>query len=195
MSVSIHSLNQAAHLNGTSGVLRSFDTQAGRWRVEIPGSCPEIAVKAENIKPLARSSSASRGPATREPNYKAMSGRQNLSRSMDWAEMRQSPSRTSANTPPKLEPGCKVRLEGLMGAAHLNGLFGSLHHFDHQTLRWHVELPSGEKKAVRPENLDVLGLRASGSPTPLAPLGSQRLNNQSSGQSLPEVAGYTNGRR
>jgi len=62
-----------------------------------------------------------------------------------------------SSKPCSLKSGTKVRLDGLVGAAHLNGATGVLHHFNHQTQRWHVELLNGETKAVRPENVEVLG--------------------------------------
>merc|ERR1712151_885934 len=55
--------------------------------------------------------------------------------------------------PPQFTYGVSVRIEGLVQAAHLNGMTGTLRNFDHDALRWFVELPNGETKAVKPENL------------------------------------------
>lgn len=209
MSVSIQGLSHSAHLNGISGVLHSYDTHADRWHVEVPGSDLEIAVKPENIrpltleniKPLARSSTAPRGPRPR--NLVAQSPSKTFSggfscgragaRSCGWAD--RPASQTSAKNHLCLVPGSKVRLDGLIGASHLNGLSGLLHHFDNQTSRWHVELPGGETKAIRPENLDVPGLRVCGLPKTFSPSASQKLARESSVQYLPAVSGYTAGRR
>lgn len=189
MSVSIEGLSNAAHLNGTTGVLRMFDQEAGRWRVELPGDGAEIAVRPENLKSLVRCRTASQGPVKPSHQRTPSAGRA-AARTFDWME--RPPSETSPNSPSPLETGSKVRLEGLVGAAHLNGMFGVLRYFDDQTLRWHVELPCGETKAVRPENLEDLGVRVCGSPTPLGP---RRLSREPSDYSLPGVRGYTKGRR
>lgn len=53
-------------------------------------------------------------------------------------------------------PGDRVRLQGLTGAAHLNGQSGVLEMLNSETQRWHVKLGSGEVKALRPENLSLL---------------------------------------
>lgn len=82
-------------------------------------------------------------------------------------------SRTSSEGPSQLAPGFKVRVDGLVGAAHLNGLAGVLQHFDDKTLRWHVELPNGETKAMKSENLAAFSLRkeASGHSLPAVHVG------------------------
>lgn len=208
MSVSIQGLSDSAHLNGTSGVLQTFDAHAGRWHVEVPGSDLGIAVKPENIRPvalenirpMARSSTAPRGPRPRSlaaPSHsKTFSGGFSCGRagprSLDWPD--RPGTQTSAGSH-SLAPGSKVRLDGLVGARHLNGLSGLLHHFDDLTSRWHVELPSGETKAIRPENLDVPGLRVCGSPKAFSPSASQKFARESSAQYLPAMSGYSTGRR
>lgn len=58
-----------------------------------------------------------------------------------------------------LRPGDRVRLGGLSGAKHLNGLNGVVQSFDSDAQRWTVALEGpepGELKAVRAENLQPL---------------------------------------
>ena len=56
-----------------------------------------------------------------------------------------------------LTPGVAVLLDNLIGAAQLNGTAGLLRRFDAEVQRWHVELPDGELKAVKIENIRVQG--------------------------------------
>jgi len=187
MPVSIEGLSSAAHLNGTVGVLRAFDKQVGRWHVGVDGA--EIAVRVENLKPLCNRPAS--GQVNSSPFKQFRSPGRSTARSFDWAHVDRPPSQNSSNSASALEPGSKVRLDGLVGAAHLNGLSGILHHFDDSTLRWHVELPSGETKSVRAENLEALGLRVCGAPTPLCP---RRMAKEPSGSTLPAVNCYAKGR-
>eukprot|EP00928_Gymnodinium_smaydae_P072980 TRINITY_DN56257_c0_g1_i1.p1 TRINITY_DN56257_c0_g1~~TRINITY_DN56257_c0_g1_i1.p1 ORF type:complete len:204 (+),score=51.82 TRINITY_DN56257_c0_g1_i1:161-772(+) len=46
-----------------------------------------------------------------------------------------------------------VRLRGLQGAAHLNGLLALCKGFDEQKGRWLVELEGGDEKAVKNDNI------------------------------------------
>jgi curved DNA-binding protein CbpA len=62
---------------------------------------------------------------------------------------------SSASDVVVLAPGAAVSIENLVGAARLNGKCGLLRQFDSDAQRWHVELPDGEMKAVRAENLLV----------------------------------------
>lgn len=56
----------------------------------------------------------------------------------------------------KLGVGADVRLVDLASAAHLNGSRGHCVQWNHETGRWQVRLVSGEGKAVKPENLEVI---------------------------------------
>merc|ERR1719393_691457 len=62
--------------------------------------------------------------------------------------------------------GDTVRLKGLLNAAHLNGTVGMIQSFDEDAHRWYVELSSGETKAVRAENIEVLGPGRVRAPSP-----------------------------
>jgi len=180
MSVAIEGLSSAKHLNGSTGILRMFDPEAGRWHVKLKGDGADIAVRAENLKSTLHYRPPSMGPVKGSPLKSAPAG---------WASTQShvcSDRPSSQRSPSQLKAGTRVRLEGLLGAAYLNGMQGMLHHFDEQTLRWHVELPSGETKAVRPENMEPLGLKVNGSPTTLGP---RRLSKELSGCSLPAVGG------
>jgi len=57
---------------------------------------------------------------------------------------------------PVVRPGAYVRLQGLQGAAHLNGKVGICEKMDAQGGRWKVRLDTGELKALKPENLALL---------------------------------------
>jgi len=61
-----------------------------------------------------------------------------------------------ANQNLALGPGVLVHIHGLKGAAHLNGQQGFCDHLDPDTGRWHVRLPGGDTKALKPENLRPL---------------------------------------
>eukprot|EP00928_Gymnodinium_smaydae_P010316 TRINITY_DN1387_c0_g3_i1.p1 TRINITY_DN1387_c0_g3~~TRINITY_DN1387_c0_g3_i1.p1 ORF type:complete len:629 (+),score=114.72 TRINITY_DN1387_c0_g3_i1:26-1888(+) len=80
----------------------------------------------------------------------------------------------------ELVPGQPICIEGLSGAAHLNGATGVLCDFDRATERWHVKLDvDAATKAVRAENLRALtlgtsasaGAHAAAAGTPKAPGG------------------------
>eukprot|EP00930_Biecheleria_cincta_P038880 TRINITY_DN26739_c0_g1_i1.p1 TRINITY_DN26739_c0_g1~~TRINITY_DN26739_c0_g1_i1.p1 ORF type:complete len:130 (-),score=20.73 TRINITY_DN26739_c0_g1_i1:525-914(-) len=61
-----------------------------------------------------------------------------------------------ATTPDtELRPGLNVAIHGLKGAADLNGKEGKCKHWDADKGRWTVELPGGELKALKPENLQA----------------------------------------
>lgn len=182
MSVCIEGLSSAAHLNGTVGVISSFDQKTGRWRVELPGDGAEVAVRADNLKLQPRNGSLGPVKASR---HRTPSASKSGAR-YDW--MDRPPSQNSSNGA-GFEVGSKVRLDGLVGAAHLNGMSGVIHHFDDTTLRWHVELPGGETKAVRAENLEAL---VRGSPVSLGPKrhGARTLGPQDWGQHK-EPGGYS----
>jgi curved DNA-binding protein CbpA len=189
MSVSIEGLKSVMHLNGTTGILGSFDQQAGRWHVELASDGAEVAVRAENLKSVARCKSSPCSPAKASPHHKASPVRPS-----DWARRPPSQSPTKGTSPMDsqksfaLEIGTKVRLDGLVGAAYLNGMFGVLQSYDGETLRWHVELPTGETKAVRLENLEAFGQKPRGSPIPLGPRRLSRSNGfHPSGCTLPAV--------
>lgn len=78
------------------------------------------------------------------------------------------PNEAAPDEPKELElhTGATVRLHGLKGAAHLNGLTGELVALDAATGRWKVRLPpppgpavpgrSGEVKALKPDNLECI---------------------------------------
>lgn len=53
----------------------------------------------------------------------------------------------------ELRPGVEVAIHGLKGAAELNGKSGKVETWDADKGRWTVRLPSGELKALKPENL------------------------------------------
>lgn len=54
-----------------------------------------------------------------------------------------------------LRKGSGVRLGGLKGAAHLNGMAGVCGDWDDAAGRWIVRLENGEQKSLKPENLTV----------------------------------------
>lgn len=55
----------------------------------------------------------------------------------------------------ELQPGCTVAIHGLTGAAELNGKEATCNHFDKEKDRWTVQLPGGDLKALKAENLEV----------------------------------------
>lgn len=69
-------------------------------------------------------------------------------------EMARSHSPT-ASAALELQSGAFVRLFGLKGAAHLNGMTGTCGDFDSDAGRWIVCLENGEQKSLKPENLAV----------------------------------------
>ncbi|CAE8604653.1 unnamed protein product, partial [Polarella glacialis] len=62
---------------------------------------------------------------------------------------------TSGVQPLSPTPGAQVRAKDLVGAAQLNGLFGTCLQFVADSGRWAVAMESGEEKALKPENLEV----------------------------------------
>lgn len=129
-AVSIHGLSATgAHLNGSSGVVRGLDADSGRWHVEL--ATGEIkAIRIENL---------------RVPGISCSSG-----------SYTSSPAASSSGA---FSSGDRVRLGGLSGATHLNGLSGVVQSFDHDARRWIVALEgpgTGELKALRAENLKPL---------------------------------------
>lgn len=57
----------------------------------------------------------------------------------------------------KLRPGVTVAIHSLKGAADLNGKEGTVEQWDADKGRWTVKLPGGERKALKPENLQPKG--------------------------------------
>lgn len=55
----------------------------------------------------------------------------------------------------ELFSGASVRLCGLKGAAHLNGMTGTCGDFDSAKERWIVRIENGEQKSLKAENLEV----------------------------------------
>lgn len=53
----------------------------------------------------------------------------------------------------ELRPGLSVAIQGLKGASDLNGTSVTCKEWDDDKGRWIVEMPGGERKALRPENL------------------------------------------
>eukprot|EP01062_Namystynia_karyoxenos_P038914 TRINITY_DN28284_c0_g1_i1.p1 TRINITY_DN28284_c0_g1~~TRINITY_DN28284_c0_g1_i1.p1 ORF type:complete len:1116 (+),score=322.68 TRINITY_DN28284_c0_g1_i1:391-3348(+) len=70
-----------------------------------------------------------------------------------------------------LRPGALVAVSGLRKAPELNGQQGRVVGFDEAAGRWGVRLETGESRAFRPENLEVLEAAADpgGTPSPSAP--------------------------
>lgn len=128
--VAIHGLSAAgAYLNGTSGVVRACDAESGRWHVELASGGLK-AIRSENL---------------RVSGVPCVSGAQ--------------ASRPASCSSGAVRPGDRVRLGGLSGARHLNGVNGVLQSFDRDAQRWIVALEGpdpGELKAVRVENLQPL---------------------------------------
>eukprot|EP00927_Polykrikos_kofoidii_P082723 TRINITY_DN8299_c0_g1_i1.p1 TRINITY_DN8299_c0_g1~~TRINITY_DN8299_c0_g1_i1.p1 ORF type:complete len:663 (-),score=176.63 TRINITY_DN8299_c0_g1_i1:105-2093(-) len=56
-----------------------------------------------------------------------------------------------------LRVGSIVRIHGLRGATHLNGIQVTLRKWDDESERWVLQLPDGSVKAIRPKNLDHPG--------------------------------------
>jgi hypothetical protein len=56
-----------------------------------------------------------------------------------------------------LQPGSKIRVQGLQNARELNGMQGTCQHFEQG--RWRVQLRDGNVKNVKPENLQLVGRR------------------------------------
>jgi curved DNA-binding protein CbpA len=148
MSVVIDGLVNAAHLNGSIGILRSFDLQSRRWRVDVDGEIGEVAVRPDNLRPSPRSCSAGQAPRLRSVH----------SASQEAFRADGGGSRSPLKERVRLAPGIQANITGLVGAAYLNGKSGILKRYDDQSARWHIELADGETKAVRPENLQVIDL-------------------------------------
>lgn len=60
-----------------------------------------------------------------------------------------------------LQPGMNIRIQGLCGAKHLNGCEGVVLSFDLGSGRWIVQVPGGETKAIKEQNLQCLSQKAS----------------------------------
>jgi len=178
ITIRIDGLTGAVHLNGTKGILVSFDTDAQRWHVQLQGGDTK-ALRPENLLRLAQASSTavgSRRVPTPTGACTAASGQKKSAKQPpagsaagggfagDGPERRGS-GRGNCSF---FAPGLTVLLEGLVGAAHLNGLTGVLGRFDEENCRWHVDLHNGEIKAVRPENL-MATMAAAPAPTPPTP--------------------------
>jgi len=57
----------------------------------------------------------------------------------------------------ELQPGSKIRVQGLQNARELNGMQGTCQHFEQG--RWRVQLQDGNVKNVKPENLQLADRR------------------------------------
>jgi len=55
--------------------------------------------------------------------------------------------------PATLRPGAYVKLHSLQSAVHLNGMLGVCGQLDPDSLRWEVQLETGEKKSLKSDNL------------------------------------------
>jgi len=164
--VVIEGLSAVAHLNRTFGILTEFDSHAGRWHVELAGGETTVSVRPENLQFQAESTvKPSSGGGVRlrcgrsgsqpgQPIVHAPGKRMARTGRPPQTEGPQS-SASCSTTCPQLVVGGSVRLEGLVGAPQLNGEVGVLRRYDSEALRWHVELPGGEMKSVRLENLQV----------------------------------------
>lgn len=128
--VKIHSLVNAAELNGCTGELVTFNADNNRWRVKIfRGSFTmQKDLKPENIRVL-------------EENNK---------KSTFFLQDGEAPDDTEFRT------GSKVRLTGLKSAAGaaMNGKCGILDSFWIDTGRWRVKMEDGTTKDVKPDNLE-----------------------------------------
>lgn len=60
-----------------------------------------------------------------------------------------------------LQPGMNIRIQGLCGAKHLNGCQGVVLSFDLGSGRWIVQVPGGETKAIKEQNLQCLSQTSS----------------------------------
>lgn len=125
--VRLSGLKGAAELNGESGTLESFFQETGRWRVKLnTGQSKDL--KPENLDILLTQANHSQQGAPQ--------------------------AATSQKRPvDDLRQGCKVQLQGLKGAAELNGQKGVLDCFIQGTGRWRVKLSSGQNKDIKPENI------------------------------------------
>jgi len=164
-SVCLQGLVAAPQLNGTEGVLDRFDPGSQRWHVTLVGGETK-AFKPENLQQLPRGGMGGRASAgTARPPSRGPSQSANAPEA-PHARRPSRPEAPSRQAPPGLGTGAAatalragdtVRLKSLMSSAHLNGAVGVLQAFDGDAQRWRVELPGGETKSVRHENLESMG--------------------------------------
>jgi len=160
--VRVQGLVSAHHMNGHFGSLQEFNAELGRWNVlvDIGGGLTEtIAVKPVNI--VAEASGVTEAPiaaaaGTAVCTAAAMDVGEPAQSAEHSAPIDSAPEAAAADdqVAGTLEEGAFVKIEGLKGAAHLNGLVGCLVQFDAELQRWEVQLPGEDTvKAIKADNL------------------------------------------
>jgi len=110
------------------------------------------------------SASSARSRLTRcpsEPRVKSRLQPAPVIRETDTAREKQAAARgynaeTEQSSEALLQVGAAVRAHGLEAAPALNGLQATCERFDESSGRWHVKFHSGEVKALKPQNLQLL---------------------------------------
>lgn len=163
--VLVDGLVNAQHLNGLEAVLSHFDSEKGRWYVNLQGGETK-AMKPENLI-IPNQKSGSRPPPGK-PAQARMGASADM-RSQGHVPQKaprppQGPASPhygnvsfSSSAPGAPSVGDTVRIQGLVNAAHLNRSVAVVEGFDQDSQRWRVQLQNGESKAVRLENLEILG--------------------------------------
>jgi len=151
--VSLTGLVGAAHLNGCRGTCERWDESVGRWHVRLPDGKIK-ALKPDNLVPLET-------PGKRVAPEDPAEGK--LPRAGPPQQKREgvrppppAPPGSEQRLDGDLRPGAAVNIFGLSSAAHLNGQTGFCERWDSVANRWHVRLPGGDVKALKPQNLQML---------------------------------------
>jgi len=180
--VYLQGLQQSTELNGTRGRVQRR-LPRGRWEVALDGTMEVKHVHASNLRitttmqqdSAARASGLRVGAAVRLTglakmpslngatgcvrSWVAESGRWEvvLDGSEDVKNVLEKNLELASVPSAGLQVGSKVRLQGLKGASHLNGVVGHVRSWASDTDRWEVVLEgSSEVKAVTAKNIEVL---------------------------------------
>mmetsp|Transcript_123527 Transcript_123527/g.231066 ORF Transcript_123527/g.231066 Transcript_123527/m.231066 type:complete len:347 (-) Transcript_123527:80-1120(-) len=155
IAVVIHGLSGAKELNGLKAHCEQWLEESGRWRVRLesgehkdikPGSLALQSVQPEASAP----STPSAGASTSAGASASSAGG----------------SSSSSGSAARLVPGARVTLQGLQGAASLNGRMATVMRFDSAAGRYVVDLyGGGGQKSLRAENLIVAGAASGASAT------------------------------
>ena len=153
--VTLKGLQGAAHLNGETGVVRGFDSAAGRALVQLEDSEETMKIKRENliqnikVKVVGTSKPEINNQDGNIMDFDDESGRYlvNLPRAQRTLSLK------AANV--LLPVGAVVMIVGVQKKPELNGRWGTVHNFDPDKQRYEVLIRAGEAVSLKTENVHI----------------------------------------
>lgn len=125
----------------------SLDVASGQVKCVVRATSVPATIDRDKLRPVEGAARPAAAAAAEPKAQPAQAGR-----GSDWGKMELERRRLAEGFRSGFEEGATVELQGLKGAAELNGKRGRLVSWNSQSLRWNVEV-EGVVKALNPSNL------------------------------------------